>query len=81
MNKRYSKLLAWLLTIVVLFCNVPAELVVRAAESDKAEVRVIIKNDTLKKSDGAAWEGTLLDETVELKADSNALSVVVNQPS
>lgn len=78
MNKRYSKLLAWLLTIVVLFCNVPTELVVRAAESDKAEVRVIIKNDILKKSDGAAWEGTLLDETVELKADSNALSVVVD---
>ncbi len=46
------------------------------AESDNGKVRVVVENNTFKKADGAAWDGTLIDEWVELKSDSTAASII-----
>lgn len=78
MSKRISKWLSWLLVFALVLSNIPAEIAVWASDADKKEVRVIVKNETLKTADGAAWEGRLLDTTVELKEDSTAMSVVAD---
>ncbi len=46
------------------------------AENESARVRVVVENNTYKESDGAKWEGTLIDEWVELKPGSTAESVI-----
>lgn len=78
MGKRISKWLSWLLVFALLLGNIPSEVFAWAADADKKEVRVIVKNETLKIADGAAWEGILFDKMVELKEDSTAISVVAD---
>lgn len=78
MSKRMKKWLSWLLVTALLLGNISAEAVIWAAEADNPEVRVIVKNETLKMADGAAWEGILLDKTVELKDDSTVMSAVAD---
>lgn len=46
------------------------------AQDDNGKVRVVVENNTYKKADGAAWDGTLIDEWVDLKADSTAASII-----
>lgn len=75
MNKRFTKWLSWLLVFAMVFINVPMERVAWASD-DTGEVRVVIINNTFAKSDGAEWEGTLLDTKVKLKSSSNAVTVV-----
>ncbi len=47
-----------------------------SAEDENGKVRIIVENNTFKSADGAVWEGTLIDEWVELKNDSTAVSLL-----
>lgn len=78
MSKRITKWLSWLLVFALVLSNIPSEVIAWAVDAYKKEVRVIIKNETLKTADGAAWEGVLFDKKVELKEDSTAMSVVAD---
>lgn len=80
MNKRFTKWLSWLLVFAMVMMNMPVEKVVWAAESANTanQVRVIIKNDTFAKADGAKWDGTLLDAMVEINDASNAITAVAD---
>lgn len=46
-----------------------------AAEEEK--VKVIIRNDVLSVDDGAAWDGVLVDEWVDIDEDTTIISAVV----
>lgn len=50
---------------------------VGAAEKDK-KVRVVVKNDKFSTADGAAWDGVLIDERVELSDGDSVESVLEN---
>ena len=73
--KRRIRILAWMLVLALTVGMIqwPTGL---TAMASLGQVHVIVENTTYAKADGAAWDGTLLDEWVELKEDSNALSVV-----
>ena len=47
-----------------------------ANAADVKKVRVIVRNDTFSVSDGAAWDGVMLDDYVTLSQDSSMQSVV-----
>jgi hypothetical protein len=57
--------------------NIPVENLVWGADTNDT-VRVIIKNNTFSKEDGAEWEGILLDTKVEINESSNAINVVAS---
>ena len=47
-----------------------------ANAADVQKIRVIVKNNTFSKADGAAWEGVMLDDYVTLSQGSSMQSVV-----
>ena len=47
-----------------------------ASAADVQKVRVIVKNTTFSKADGAAWDGVMLDDYVTLTQGSSMQSVV-----
>ena len=69
-NKLISLSAAALLALGVMPCSA------FAAESEAKTVRVLVQNNTFSKENGAAWEGLLFERDVELKDDSDLLSVV-----
>ncbi len=71
-SKKLSKLLALLMTVVMVFGMMPAMVL---AETGK--VRVIVENTTYPAKDGAPWEGVLVDEEIELTSDSTMMSCVI----
>ena len=73
--KRKGKLLSCCLASTLLFSAIPMYV---SAESNYGKVRVTVENHTLSMENGAAWEGVLLDEWVELGADSDGISVLVD---
>ncbi len=73
MKKR--RIISLLLSIVMVVTVFPAT--VFAADTHDGEVRVIISNDTYPEAEGAPWEGTLVDEWVEVNDDSTMMSCVV----
>ena len=75
MNKKFTKLMSWLLIFAMIMMNVPVSKVAFAADGGNV-VRVVIMNNTFSKEDGAAWDGKLLDTTVELTSESNGISVI-----
>ena len=75
MNKKFTKLMSWLLIFAMIMMNVPVAKVAFAADGGNV-VRVVIMNNTFSKEDGAAWDGKLLDTTVELTSESNGISVI-----
>lgn len=68
----------------ILSCTTAAALLCAAlpfavfAENENGKVRIVVENNTFTKADGAKWEGTLIDEWVELKADSTAADLLIN---
>lgn len=48
-----------------------------AAEHDN-QVRVIVENTTYSKASGAPWDGTLVDQWVEIDSESTVMSCVVD---
>ena len=71
--KTGSKILSCLLSAVLISAALP--LGVSAAE-EKGQVRVIVENNTYSVSDGAAWDGTLVDEWVDINSDSTAADII-----
>ncbi len=51
------------------------------AAEPKGQVRVIVENSTLSQENGAVWEGVLLDSTVAIDSDDNALTAFVKAVS
>ena len=49
----------------------------KAASSHENQVRVIVENTTYPKSEGALWDGTLVDTWVDLNEDSTMMSCIV----
>ncbi len=77
--KHLKNLLAYVLVFALVLFNIPASIF--ADENNNADlgtVRVIIRNTTFPKANGAKWDGVLLDKKVELKNDSNAISVIAD---
>ena len=46
------------------------------AAQDFGTVHIVVENTTYSEADGAPWDGTLVDTTVELTADSSMIGVV-----
>ena len=49
----------------------------KAASSHENQVRVIVENTTYPKSEGALWDGMLVDTWVDLNEDSTMMSCIV----
>ena len=73
--KTIKRLTSLVLTATVITSFSAVGISANAAENDK--VRVIVSNDVFSKADGAAWEGTLVDEWVDIDENSTMLSSVV----
>lgn len=71
MKKRIAALL---LALVMVLSLMPTAVF---AEDHANQVRVIVENTTYPAADGAPWDGTLVDEWVELSADSTMMNCVV----
>ena len=61
-------------TAAALICSILPFAV--SAENENGKVRVVVENNTYKVADGAKWEGTLVDEWVELEPGSTAESII-----
>lgn len=44
------------------------------AKSNDGQIRIIVQNNTYSVSDGAKWDGTLIDEWVDIDSDSSILT-------
>ena len=75
MNKMVKKLISVILTLTMLGTIMTVSMSVSASEQEK--VRVIVRNDTFSVADGAAWEGILVDEWVDIDETSSMISSLV----
>ncbi|MGN1456738.1 MAG: DUF4430 domain-containing protein [Acutalibacteraceae bacterium] len=48
-----------------------------SAKDDDGQIRIVVQNNTYSVSDGAKWDGTLLDEWVDIDSDSSVLSAFI----
>lgn len=48
-----------------------------SAKDDDGQVRIIVQNNTYSVADGAKWDGTLIDEWVDIDSDSSVLSLFI----
>lgn len=69
-----KRLTALLLALVMCLSLVPT---VAFADGHDGQVRVIVENTTYAKSEGAPWDGKLVDEWVAIDNDSTMMSCVV----
>lgn len=72
--KKIKGLLMALMAIALIMGMIPMS--VMAVESHDNQVRVVVENNTYTKADGAPWEGTLVDEWVDINQDSTMMSAV-----
>lgn len=76
MKERIKKLTSLLLAAVMVSALFTMSLTANAADTDK--VRVTVKNEVYSTSDGAVWDGTLLDEWISIDDSSTMMSVLVS---
>ncbi len=74
--KGINKLAIVLLTFVMIIASLPALAFADEYDSTKSQVHVVIKNDIYAVSEGASWEGTLLDSWVSVDTSSTIMSAV-----
>lgn len=76
MKKSIKKLLSVILCAAIIagFMSVCFS----AQASEYGKVRVIVKNDTYKTADGAAWEGVLIDEWVDIDGTATILTAFID---
>lgn len=74
--KKSKRLLSLLLALVMMFSLVESSVVTAWADSN--QVRVIVENTTFSVADGAPWDGTLVNEWVDIDDDSTMMSCVVS---
>lgn len=75
-KKGTGRILALLLSFMVIVGMLPEGLTVLANEHS-GQVRVVVENTTYTDEE-APWKGTLVDEWVDLKADSTMMSCIVS---
>ena len=71
-----KRIISLLLALIMALSLLPVS--VLAADDHTGQVHVTVENTTWAKTDGAPWEGKLLDEWVTLKADSTMMSCIVD---
>ena len=71
-----KRLLSLLMALIMALSLVPVTAF--AADDHDGQVHVTVENTTWTKTDGAPWEGTLVDEWVTLKDDSTMMSCIVD---
>lgn len=76
MKKTIKKLTSLLLAAIMVSSLFMVSLTANAADTDK--VRVTVKNEVYSISDGAVWDGTLLDEWISIDDSSTMMSVLVS---
>ena len=76
MKKTIKKLTSLLLAVVMVSALFTLSLTANAADTDR--VRVTVKNEVYSTSDGAVWDGTLLDEWISIDDSSTMMSVLVS---
>lgn len=76
MKKAIKKILSLIMAITMLSAVFSVTAVANAAQDGK--VKVIVKNDVFSTQDGADWDGTLVDEWVNIDENSTLMSSVVN---
>lgn len=72
--RNFKKNVSVFLAVICIFTMLSIAFSAHAA--DVHRVRVIVKNDTYSATDGASWDGVLIDDNVTLKNDSNMQSVI-----
>lgn len=76
MKERLKKLTALFTAAIMVTALFTASFTANAADTDK--VRVTVKNEVYSAADGAAWDGTLIDEWVSIDESSTMMSVLVS---
>lgn len=78
--KRIRKVLSFLLVLAIILGTLPVSIFAGSNNQNERkagnQVRVIVENQTFAKSEGANWEGVLLDTWVSIDDDTNALMAV-----
>ena len=69
------RMIALAMALVMCLSLVPT---VAFADGHDGQVRVIVENTTYAKTAGAPWEGTLVDEWIDLASNSTMMSCVVD---
>lgn len=67
-----KRIVSLLLTLVMVLSLVPMS--VFAADNHDGQVHVIVENTTYPEAEGAPWEGTLVEEWIDLNEDSTMMS-------
>ncbi|MGI6108766.1 MAG: Ig-like domain-containing protein [Eubacteriaceae bacterium] len=75
--KHLKQWITAVLVVLAVLCLIPIA-GVGATETHENQVRVIVENNTYSKSDGAAWDGVLVDKWVDLNDDSTMMTCVVD---
>lgn len=70
-----KRIVSLLLALVMVLSLVPMS--VFAADNHDGQVHVIVENTTYPEAEGAPWEGTLVEEWIDLDEDSTVMSCVV----
>ena len=70
-----KRIVSLLLTLVMVLSLVPMS--VFAADNHDGQVHVIVENTTYSVADGAPWDGTLVEEWIDLDEDSTMMGCVV----
>ena len=70
-----KRIVSLLLALVMVLSLVPMS--VFAADNHDGQVHVIVENTTYSVDDGAPWDGTLVEEWIDLDEDSTVMSCVV----
>lgn len=75
MKKLSKKIISLTLVVTMMTAIMSFCFTINAAEDNK--VRVIVRNDVFPVSDGAKWDGVLIDEWVDIDENSTMMSSVV----
>lgn len=75
MKKLFMKVISLTLIAALMTTFMSFSVVASSAEDEK--VRVIVRNDVFSVADGAAWDGILVDEWVDIDESTTMMSAVV----
>ena len=70
-----KRIVSLLLALVMVLSLVPMS--VFAADNHDGQVHVIVENTTYPEAEGAPWEGTLVEEWIDLNEDSTMMGCIV----
>lgn len=70
-----KRIVSLLLALVMVLSLVPMS--VFAADNHDGQVHVIVENTTYPEAEGAPWEGTLVEEWIDLDEDSTMMGCIV----